>query len=379
MERTIVNNRVEIKTLNEELEQIRSVLKEFKKEGDEDSTLPEIVKRVVKDLQKANQVVPLKELGKIEKLIEPYREEGDKSTVYLWISRLLREAEEQKATNKEPQINPIEALKKDIKEAAKSLSNREARYLVDIYYAIQDYRIQLGNQICSLAKTGEPIRVLEYMLDQTLTLEKQIAKVLDIFSNAQPIGRWARSICGIGPVIAAGLIAHIKPENTITAGKTWRYAGLDPTVTWEKGQLRPWNASLKLLCFKLGESFVKVSNNEKDVYGKIYRARKEYEIPKNEAGEYAAQAKAKLEKFKIGKTTEAYKAYSEGRLPKNHINARAKRYAVKLFLSHFCQVLYEMTTGECQPKPYVISILGHADFIAPPNWESPKANQNKIA
>ena len=78
------------------------------------------------------------------------------------------------------------------------------------------------------------------------------------------------------------------------------YAGMDPRSTWEKGQKRPWNAQLKVLCWKLGESFVKVSGNEKAFYGRIYKERKALEMAKNEAGEYAAQAAAKLEKFKIG-------------------------------------------------------------------------------
>jgi hypothetical protein len=41
------------------------------------------------------------------------------------------------------------------------------------------------------------------------------------------------------------------------------------------------------LCFLIGESFVKVSNNERDVYGKVYRARKEREVTRNAAGDYA--------------------------------------------------------------------------------------------
>ena len=51
-------------------------------------------------------------------------------------------------------------------------------------------------------------------------------------------------------------------------------AGLDPTVTWGKGERRPWNAELKVLCWKLGDSFVKVSNKEGALYGRIYRERK---------------------------------------------------------------------------------------------------------
>jgi hypothetical protein len=41
---------------------------------------------------------------------------------------------------------------------------------------------------------------------------------------------------------------------------------------------------------------------------------------------------------------------------------------VKLFLAHYHHVAWTLATGTPPPKPYVISILGHADFIAPPNF-----------
>jgi hypothetical protein len=81
---------------------------------------------------------------------------------------------------------------------------------------------------------------------------------------------------------------------------------------------------------------------------------------------YAEQAKAVLEKKKIGKTTDAYAAYSIGKLPPAHIHARAKRYAVKLFLAHLHEVWYTKHFGEAPPKPYPIAILGHAHYLAPP-------------
>ena len=60
---------------------------------------------------------------------------------------------------------------------------------------------------------------------------------------------------------------------------------------------------------------------------------------------------AKLEKYKIGKTTDAYKAYSVGKLPPAHIHARAKRYAVKMFISHLHEIWYEVELGKPAPVP----------------------------
>lgn len=118
--------------------------------------------------------------------------------------------------------------------------------------------------------------------------------------------------------------------------------------------------------WKLGESFVKVSGYDDAFYGKLYKQRKEIEVAKNEAGEFAEQAKTKLEKFKIGKDTDAYAAYIQGKLPPAHIHARAKRYAIKLLLAHLHEVMYKDHFKKDPPLPYAIGILGHAHTIAPP-------------
>jgi hypothetical protein len=131
---------------------------------------------------------------------------------------------------------------------------------------------------------------------------------------------------------------------------------------------RPHSASLKVLCWKIGESFVKVKGNPKSFYGARFTERWMYEQQRNEAGELFGQAKAKLENFSIGKNTDAYKAYSIGRLPKAHILARAKRWTVKLFLAHWHHVAYESHYGTPPPKPYVLTYLDHAHEVTAPNW-----------
>jgi len=267
------------------------------------------------------------------------------------------------------QLNALQKLNRDIKNASLTLTDSEARYLVDTYYQIQEYRKKTNNQCRVLADgtENEPHETLAFFANNFEVLENNIKNVLDSYTKGHPVGQWLQSITGIGPVIAAGLLAHIDIKKVQTAGQIQAFAGLDPTREWKKGELRPHNAKLKTLCWKIGQSFVKVSNNDKDFYGKIYKQRKEYEMTKNEAGEYADQAKTKLEKFKIGKDTEAYKHYSQGKLPPAHIQQRAERFAVKIFLSHLFDVWYRYDRGEAPPKPYAIAHLEHAHMIEIPN------------
>ncbi|MCC6366877.1 MAG: hypothetical protein IT165_25425 [Bryobacterales bacterium] len=262
----------------------------------------------------------------------------------------------------------VQRLNSDLVKAASTLSVNEARYLVDAYYTIQEYRKAAANQVRSLAISDEPHTVIQWLFDQNQTLELQIKRALDSWTESIPAAVWAKGIVGIGPVISAGLAAHIEIERCNTVGKIWRFAGLDPTVVWLPKTKRPWNAALKCLCWKIGESFVKASGREGDFYGKLYQQRKAIEQGHNDAGEFADQAKAKLERFNIGKDTEAYKWYSEGKLPPAHLHARAKRWAVKLFLAHYHHVAWKLSTGQEPPKPYVIAHLNHVDYIAPPNF-----------
>ena len=267
--------------------------------------------------------------------------------------------------------NILDKLNRDLKKASENLSDREARYLVDLYYQMQDFRIQATNQTRILTKEDaeEPHEVIGFMGGNYKTIEDNIKACLKVYAESKPVGRWMLSICGIGPVIAAGLLAHIDIKKCETAGAIWSFAGLVPDVEWCKGQKRPWNAKLKVLCWKIGQSFMKVSSNDKDYYGKIYLNRKEYEAAKNEAGEYKEIAEKMLATKVFKKKTKAKECYEKGILPPAHIDARARRYAVKLFLSHLHAVWYELDRGTPPPKPFAISILGHAHEVPIPNRE----------
>lgn len=265
-------------------------------------------------------------------------------------------------------LDPLVALTRDLRDAASTLTAGEARFLVDLYYQWQDDRKSANGQIRAAAEQPEPHGVIAWLAENTRRVEDDVRKALSVYADSQQVGVWAQSIIGIGPVISAGLLAHINIERAPTAGSIWSFAGLNPDQQWNKGQKRPYNAKLKVLAWKIGESFVKVSNHPNDVYGKVYAERKVLEQTRNDALEFKAQAENILATKNIGKSTDAYKAYIVGKLPPAHIHARAKRYATKLFLAHYQHVAYEVTFNKPPPNPYVIEHLGHTHYIAPPNW-----------
>lgn len=298
-------------------------------------------------------------------------------------------------------LESIVRLTRDLRNASITLGEREARFLVDAYYAMQRDRIRAAHQNRTLTDNTEPHDVLLWLQAQRDTIERQIARALDAYSGGLLIGQWARSQVGIGPIIAAGLACHIyvgdwcevchrhteeackrdqedsksphdwRPVCSCpSAGHIWRFAGLDPTVVWKANTKRPWNGSLKRLCFLIGESFVKVSGNPDAVYGHAYVVRKARETEKNERGDYADQAKQALADKKWRDDTTAKKSYEAGILPPGRIHMRAKRWAVKLFLSHYHQVAYEIAYKKAPPLPYIMARDPdlHTHFVGPPNW-----------
>jgi len=257
----------------------------------------------------------------------------------------------------------VSKLTKDVRQSVTGITLDEARYLVSAYYIMQDYRIRSAAQERELSKAEKPNEAIAWLEAQNESLEHAVKRLLDAWTDSQPMGQWAKAITGIGPVLSAGLLAHIDITKAPTAGHIWRFAGLDPTSTWDKGQKRPWNAELKVLCFKLGESFVKVQRLEHDVYGKLYAQRKQQEQAKNEAGDFAEQAKQQLTAKKFRADTVARGCYERGQLPPAHLHARARRYAVKIFLSHWHAEAYRQHYGTEPPAPYPIAILRHAHRI----------------
>lgn len=257
------------------------------------------------------------------------------------------------------------ALPVDIEEA-RNLGEGEARFLVDTYYEIQTMRIRSGNRLRALREDGKPVALMEHFLELFQKQENIVKRILHRWAKSQPLGQWCLKVMGLGPVITAGLMAHIDISRAPKVSNIWSFAGLNPNMVWEKGQKRPFNAALKLLAWKLGQSFLKQCNNEKSLYGKIYKDRKAQEVAKNEAGEFAEQAKSVLERRNIGRTTDAYKAYSEGKLPPAHLDARARRYAVKIFLSHYWEAAWRLSNpGKTPPEPWAIAHGGHVDYIEP--------------
>lgn len=125
----------------------------------------------------------------------------------------------------------------------------------------------------------------------------------------------------------------------------------------------PYNIELKTKMWLISDIFVK-NKNRGSKYGEIFDERLEYEMEKNENGEYAEQA-AKILKDRNITDKKTIETLKSGRLTQSHLVARSKRVAVKLFLSHVYEAMYYDKYHKDAPRPYVIAYMDHHDYVEP--------------
>lgn len=187
------------------------------------------------------------------------------------------------------------------------------------------------------------------------SIENKIKRKLK--SGDYPIyEKWLKNIKGIAEITAAKLIAYINLEDSPTVSSLWRYCGLDAThikrsngISEEEAKRYGVPYLKKELLGVLGDNFIR---ERTPVYRDIYDRVKEKELELME--EHG-------EGVEIGdKTT----VESRG-----HAHNRARRKAVKIFVSHYWTIGRQLEGMDTRP-PYVHEKLKHDNYIKPP--EIPK-------
>jgi hypothetical protein len=243
----------------------------------------------------------------------------------------------------------------DAKDAAKVLKEREAQFLCGMYLKFQKERVGIQQRTKTLP--DEPNRALTFILEEFSAREENMKILMDVYTDKHPIAYEMKKIKGIGPVIAAGYVAHVDMSRVNYFGQVLSYGGYSPSVVWKKGEKRPFNMSFRAVLIHAGRSFLFASGYPDSYFGAHYRMFKRMIEARNENGEYAEKAASKLEKYNIGKTTQAYSAYSKGKLPKGHIIALAKFKCVSLFVG----IVHDHWSKQLGKPifPYPFEYMGH--------------------
>lgn len=126
----------------------------------------------------------------------------------------------------------------------------------------------------------------------------------------------------------------------------------------------PYNLELKKVMYQIGDLFIR-NRNRGSMYGNIYYQRYLQETEMNSRFAYREQAKQLLEMKDWSAHKDIYDILTQGKLTDAHLKVRARRYAVKLFISHVHEAMYYDKYHKKPPMPYIIDIGGHHDYIAP--------------
>lgn len=220
------------------------------------------------------------------------------------------------------------------------MSNELLRALVDLRdRQIQKARIQFGNRVDALERgvdNGFPqqMAVAEKWAMRFQLLEEELDKDIADAVKHYAIYDYVSSLKGIGPILAAKLIAMIDIEQSPNISSLWRYAGY-AVIDGErerpvKGEKLHYNKRLKTTCYLIGSSFLKCGSPYREVY-------------------------------------DSARVYYEANRPdwtKGHQHNAAMRKMIKRFLSHLWQVWRELEGLEVT-EPYVQSRLGHDSIDSP--------------
>lgn len=265
----------------------------------------------------------------------------------------------------EPVKQKRSKLPVDVLAESYRMTPAEARLATANYYASQDQRKRLDMQIRHFGEKDIIIQIPAF-LNMSATMyadfETISKKVLENYASSSRVGRWSMAQVGVGPVITAGLLAHLDITRAPTCGHFWAFAGLDPSRKWERGQKRPYNAELKQLTYHLGECIKRTHNHPDSYYGPLYEAQKEKLVKANENGKNVERAKT----FTTH-SADVRKVLAKGMLPPNNIDRQACNWVAKMFLSHLHAVMYWDHYRKPPPRPFEIQFDGHAHEIAVPN------------
>ena len=223
------------------------------------------------------------------------------------------------------------------------LDNNSVRKIVTSYNKIQEAKTSVE----AILSKDDSIEIIDQMVQTLSSIDQIVKRPLTNFIGDSQVGQWAMSQYGIGPVLTAGLLSHIDITKANTAGAIWRYAGFDPNAS--KSSKTAYNGELKNICWKIGVNFSKYSNRSQCFYGKLYLQDLNRRTENN-------NSLHPLNSFE-----------NSHKLAEDHIDAQARRFAVKIFLSHFHAIAYEEHYGIKPDRPTHISIDGQEKEILIPN------------
>lgn len=161
------------------------------------------------------------------------------------------------------------------------MTDTTLRILVDLREQMQKQRIGFGNRVGALERAadtgnGASEALMNRWHERFVEVERQAEAEIKAAVKDYPIYEYLCRVKGIGPMLAAQLIAMIDIGRANTVSALWRFAGY-AVIDGErerptKGEKLHYNARLKKVCYLVGTSFLKSNSPYRQVYdsGRVY-------------------------------------------------------------------------------------------------------------
>jgi hypothetical protein len=227
------------------------------------------------------------------------------------------------------------------------MPNNLLRALVDLRdRQIQKARIQFNNRLSALergddddARTQQR-EIVGRWLNRFEELERELDADITAAVREEPVFEQVVAIKGIGPLLAAKMIAMIDIERAATVSALWRYAGYG-VVDGErekpvKGEALHYNIRLKTTLYLVGSAFLRANSPYRRVYD----------------------------------DARAYYAANRPDWTPGHQHLAAKRKMVKTFLAHLWE-RWRKVEGLPTGALYVNERLGHEHYYTPEDFGWP--------
>lgn len=245
------------------------------------------------------------------------------------------------------------------------------------YQAFQKMRVSLSNQIKAMTRqeliskeqedefVADLVKPWVKIHDQVITAAAKQLKGVPIYEG------WLKHVRGIGPKLAVQFIALIQPIGDFpNVAKLWAYAGYavgddGRAVRRQAGKQSRWNPDLKKLGFQAGDCWIKLKRTDKetgellDDGGPFRVLFDRYKLKDRAAHPEKMPLLNKAGKQEVDRSGKLRWKYNDA-----HINNRARRYAIKIFLALLWQAWREME-GLPTPGPYAVEHLDHTTVMSP--------------
>jgi hypothetical protein len=235
------------------------------------------------------------------------------------------------------------------------------RELADAYHEVQRLRISMGNRKAAVEAKKDSLPPGEGQLwtlleERLREQEDRIAKDLPEAVLDHPIGPWLMAVKGIGPTLAAKLIAYIGDARRFsTPSKLWRYAGYavidGKAERMIRGERAHFSPILKVALYNVATSFLKTESPYRALYDGAY----EYYLRERPQWSGCRSCHSDLGECKAPKVHSKLSARSKTTgWNTGRVSQAAKRKMLKVFLVNLWEAWYRMLGTTIPVRPYVI-------------------------